>query len=201
MKPLGLAAMILGAAVACGGNREQPSSSGQPAAAPAQPNQTPPPAQPATLAPAPAPNVGAVDFERLRALLPELPGWTRGRTRGENVSAGFETSKVEAQYQKEESVIDLEIIDSALSPVVLMPRTMFMGRGYSERSPQGYRKAVTVRGLPGFESWDEDLRRAEIVVVVANRHIVQATGYTVDSVDVLRPLVMSIDLASLAAIK
>ena len=213
MKSRWFAATTLAMAVACGGSREKAPANAQsatPTAAPAaaqaatpSPTETPglkgrptpdPKAQPAPL-------VTPVNFERLSALLPEFPGWTRGLVRGENVSVGTEIAKAEAQYQQGDRVMDLEIIDSGMNPIVLMPQTMFMGPNYSERFPEGYRKAVTVAGFPAYETWDGEWQRAEVAVLVAKRFIVQATGQGVDNADVVRALVTAVNLSSLATIK
>lgn len=203
------AAATLAMAVACGGSREKTPAANQ--SATASPAETPglkarptsdvrPQPAPAKAA-APDPLVTPVNFERLSAFLPEFPGWTRGLVRGENVSVGIETSKAEAQYQLANRVIDLGIIDSGMNPIVLVPQTMFMGPGYSERFDEGYRKAITIAGSPAYETWDGNWQRAEVAVVVGKRFIVQASGQGVDNADVVRALVTAVNLSSLATVK
>lgn len=198
-----LTGLILGATIACGGSREKAPPADESARPTASPTATPVvKAQPAAGAkPAPSPLVTPVAFERLSALLPEVAGWTRGLVRGENVSVGIELAKAEAQYQSGDRVIDLKIIDSGMNPVVLMPQTMFMGPAYSERFDEGYRKAITIAGFPAYETWDGNWQRAEVVVLVAKRFIVQATAQGVDNADAARALVTAVNLSSLATIK
>jgi hypothetical protein len=97
--------------------------------------------------------------------------------------------------------IDLEITDSSFNELVLSPFTIFLAAGFSERSSEGFIKSAPVSGHPGFEKWNNESRRADVTVVVGNRFIVQAIGRNVDSVDPVRALVKSVDLAKLASLK
>jgi hypothetical protein len=197
-----LASLVLGAAtVACGGGREQaPAATPTPAAATATtpaPTPQPTPAK----APEPLPLVMPVAFERLAAFLPTVEGWTRRGLRGENVSVGLEMARAEAQYESGDVTIDLEIIDSGHNPLVLIPRTMFMGARYAERSADGYRQAITIAGVPAYEGWDAESRQAEVAAVAGKRYVVVATAHNVDNPDAARALVTAVNLAGLAAIK
>ena len=143
----------------------------------------------------------AVAFEELLALLPEPAGWTRSKPRGEQISMGMDMSRALCDYEKGESSIDLEITDSSFNQVFLGPLTTFLAAGYSERTNDGYRKASPVSGHPAFETWNSDSRRAEVVVVVANRFVVQATGRDVDNAEPVRALAQAVDFSRLAALK
>jgi len=143
----------------------------------------------------------AVAFEELMALLPEPSGWTRGKPRGEQISMGMDMSRAHGDYERGESSIDLEITDSSFNQLFLAPLTTYLAKGYSERSNEGYRKAEMVGGHPAFETWNSDSRRAEVIVVVANRFVVQATGHNVDNADQVRALAQAVDFSRLAALK
>jgi hypothetical protein len=143
----------------------------------------------------------SVAFEELLALLPETAGWTRSKPRGEQISMGMDMSRALCDYEKGESSIDLEITDSSFNPVFLGPLTTYLIRGYSERTNDGYRKASPVGGHPAFETWNSDSRRAEVIVVVANRFVVQAKGRNVDNAEPVRALAQAVDFSRLAALK
>lgn len=143
----------------------------------------------------------AVAFEELLALLPEPAGWTRGKPRGEQISMGMDMSRAHGDYEKGESSIDLDITDSSFNQLFLAPLTTYLVKGYSERSNDGYRKASPVGGQPAFETWNSDSRRAEVIVVVGNRFVVQATGHNVDSAEPVRALAQMVDFNRLAALK
>lgn len=146
-------------------------------------------------------NATVVDFEKLEALLPEYPGWTKGDAKGQQVSMGFKISEAEARYTKGESSIHLEITDIALAQAMLAPLSIWMGAGYSERSSDGYKKAVTVAGHPGFEEWSKNSKHGQITVVVANRFLVKADADEVENTDPARKLIETVDLRKLAALK
>lgn len=143
----------------------------------------------------------AVEFEKLMGLLPENASWTRTKPKGEQVFMGATMSKAEAEYQKGEATIDLEIVDSSFNQLVLSPITMFLTQGYSERSVEGYSRSVALSGHPGFEKWNHEAKRGEVTVVLGNRFIVQATGRNVDNIDPVKALVQAVDLRALAALK
>jgi hypothetical protein len=190
------------ASVGCGGS--QPAATETPAASPA------PAAEPQNPAEAmvesmkqlgQAQSAPAVDFEKLVALVPEMPGWTRSEPKGEQISMGMSISKAEAEYTKGDASIQLEITDSAFSQMLMAPMSMMLMTNYSERSSNGYKKYAALGGNPGFETWENDSKDGEVTVVVANRFLVQAQGRSVDSIDPVRALVQAVDLAKLAALK
>jgi len=80
------------------------------------------------------------------------------------------------------------------------PRAMMMV-GHNERSNDGYKKAATIDSYPGFETWENEPKEAQVTALVANRFIVTARGRNVDSVDIVRSFVQSVDLAKLATLK
>src|SRR5262245_27310315 len=87
-----------------------------------------------------------VDFEQLKGVLPEVSGWTKTNARGEQVSMPVAVSRAEARYTKDNSRVELEIVDTALSQLLLAPVSMFLGSGYSERSDDGFKRSAKVAG-------------------------------------------------------
>jgi hypothetical protein len=83
----------------------------------------------------------------------------------------------------------------------LAPMSMFLMSSYSERTSDGYKKATTIGGSPGFESWENEDKDAEVTVVVGNRFVVSGKGRNVENVDVVRSFVQAIDLSKLSALK
>ena len=143
----------------------------------------------------------AVPFEQLVAMLPEQGGWTRSKPKGEQQSMGITMSRAHAEYEKGESSMELEIIDSSFNQLVLTPLSMYLAAGFNERSSDGYKKAAPLGGHPGFESWENDAKRGEVTVLVANRFIVHGTGRNVNNTDVVKSLVQAVDLGKLAGLK
>ena len=142
-----------------------------------------------------------VDFEQLKSALPEINGWTMSDARGEQVNMPVAISRAEARYSKDQSRVELEIVDTALSQLLLAPMSMFLASGYSERSDDGFKRAAKIAGQPGMEDWNSRTRRGEVTAVVANRFIVKATGHQVDNIEAVRGAVEAVDLAKLASLK
>ncbi len=143
-------------------------------------------------------DVEVVDFEVLKAALPQVEGWTQANARGEQMSAPIRHSRAEAQYSQGNSSIELEITDSAMNQLLLAPMSMFLSTGFSERSDEGFKRATEIGGNPGLEEWNSASRRAEVTAVVANRFIVQATGHGVDDIESVRQFVEAVNLSQLA---
>ena len=148
-----------------------------------------------------ATNATVVDYEVLKTMVPEISGWTRGDVRGEQVTMGGKISKASTRYEKGDSSFTLEIVDSSFNQLFLAPFTMFMAAGFEERSDDGYSKAMTLAGSPGFEKGRKQGNDGEVTVVVANRFVVSADGNNVENIDVLKKAVQAVDLAKLAAMK
>ena len=143
----------------------------------------------------------AVDYENLKALLPDIDGWTRSDTKGEQVSMPVSYSRGETRYQKDDARIGLEITDSALNQLLLAPISMFMAAGYSERSDDGFKRAAKISGYPGVEEWNVNSKHGEVTIMVNNRFIVSAKGDDVASLDPVRKVVEAVNLSKLAAMK
>jgi hypothetical protein len=145
--------------------------------------------------------VPPVDFEKLEALLPSPAGWTKGKSKGEQMTTMVSISNAEVDYTKAGMDAHVEITDSALSQMLLAPLAMMLAAGYSERSSSGYKKSMVTNGSPGYEEWNSDDKTGEITVVVANRFIVAAKGSHLDNIESLRGIVTQVDLNKLAALK
>jgi len=145
--------------------------------------------------------VRVIAFESLKPLLPPFSGWTQTDTKGEQLSAPVSHSRAETRYRRNEERIALEIVDTATSPLLLAPFAMFVAPGYSERSEDGFKRAVRLNGQPGAEEWNVKAARGEVIAIVANRFLVRATGYHVGDLDAARTLVESVDFARLLALR
>jgi hypothetical protein len=146
-------------------------------------------------------NAKVVDFEHLKALLPELDGWTRSDERGEQLSMPVSYSRAEAIYRRDDSRLELEIVDTALSQMLLAPMSMFLASGYAERSDDGFKRAAKIGGHPGLEDWSIASKRGEVTAVVGQRYIVRASGDDVADLAPIRQLVEAVDLGKLAQLK
>lgn len=144
----------------------------------------------------------AVPYESLNELVPEFSGWQRTAPKGKTNSAmGMSMSSTEANYTNGDQRITLEITDTALSPIILMPITMMTKAGFEERSDDGYKKASPIGAYPGYEEWDKSSKHGEVTMIVADRFVVNADGRNVPSTDVVKQLVQAVNAAKLATLK
>ena len=145
--------------------------------------------------------ITSVDFDKLIEALPSPSGWDRSKPEGHQTTAPIAVSTAEARYTKGNFHAHVEITDSALNQMFMMPFTMMMGMNYSEKSTSGYKKSSTFGTQPGLEDWNSDNHHGEITIVVNKRFVVQVTGDGFDSMDVLKEVVNAIDLNKLASLQ
>jgi hypothetical protein len=142
-----------------------------------------------------------VDFETLMTILPEIDGWERSHHRGEERNAPVEYSTAQARYQRGDQHVNVELVDTALSQLLIAPYAMFLAAGFEERTSEGYRRAVTVQGSPAFEDWRDTSGRGEVIVVVNGRFVLKATGTNVPDIAPVRQLLGRLDVAALSELR
>jgi hypothetical protein len=78
---------------------------------------------------------------------------------------------------------------------------MMLATGYSKESSDGYEKAVTVGGNPGFEKWQKDSKTGELNVLVGKRFLVTIEGHDLADTKVLNEFASKMDMGKLAGLK
>ena len=146
-------------------------------------------------------NANPVSLETLKTFMPDVAGWTKADVGGTQMTIPFPTSHAQGHYTMGNSRVTVEITDSTFAQMLIAPLSMFMTTGYEEQTPDGYTKSAAVGGSPGFEKWQKNSKHGEVTAIVAKRFIVVAQGDQIDSVDVVRKFVESIDLNKLAQAK
>ena len=142
-----------------------------------------------------------VAFEQLTAILGEVNGWTRNEPTGEQMNMPVAFSRAEARYQKDQSRVSVEVQDTALSQLLLAPLSIFMVKGFEERSSTGYKKYVEFQGQPAFEEWTKSSNRGELTVIVNKRFVLKGTGTRVENIDAVKQVLGGVDMTKLAALK
>jgi hypothetical protein len=145
--------------------------------------------------------VAVVDFEKLGAAFPEVSGWKRDEVTGTTTNFPMAMSQAETNYRNGDAHIKLEVVDTALNQMLFAPFTMFLAGNYSERSSDGYKKGVSIKGEPGFEDVSTKNETAELTVVVAKRFIVTARGSGGAGIEPVRAVVEQLDFGKLTAAK
>lgn len=142
--------------------------------------------------------VEPVSFDTLMATLPQVPGWEMEKPRGERMTAPVPFSQTEATYRRGDSEIDVKVVDTGFAQLLLAPWSMMMAMGYSKESTEGYEKATTVSGHPGFETWDKEDKRGELNFVVNKRFMVTVQGRDLADTRILHEFAGKMDLARLS---
>jgi len=142
-----------------------------------------------------------VKLQDLLATLPTIDGWEQQKPEGERMTSPFPTANAKATYTRGESRVEVEVIDSAFSQLLLAPVSMFLASGYSKESTTGYEKSTTVNGQPGWEKWDSENKQGEVNALVGKRFLVSIEGNGIDGVQVLQDVASKMDFNRLASLK
>src|SRR5688572_21269606 len=145
------------------------------------------------------PNV--VDFSKLLPLLPEGPaGWTADKPEGStDDTGGVKITTVHRDYKKgtadDAPTTSISILDSAANPEYVASTTAAWNLTAS--TPEGYTKALTIDGMPGFETFENEGKHGTLWLMVAKRYVLQIETQAQDAKD-LQDWLKRIELKKLA---
>lgn len=145
--------------------------------------------------------VEPVTFQGLQATLPTVSGWEMEKPRGQRMTAPVPFSESEARYTKGDSRVEVKVVDSGFAPLLIAPWSMMLASGYSRESSEGYEKAVTVNGQPGFEKWDSDSKDGELNILVHKRFLVTIDGDDIATTETLHEFAKQIDFDKFTSLK
>mgnify|MGYP003527221106 CR=1 FL=1 len=120
---------------------------------------------------------------------------------GEMMTAPVKFSQTEVTYTKGDANVQLKVVDTAMSSLLTMPYQMFLVTGYAKETNDGYEKATSYNGNPGWVKWNSADKNAEIGIIVGKRFLVTAEGSGVDDVKTVEGFLGKIDLGKLASLK
>jgi hypothetical protein len=141
--------------------------------------------------------VEVVSFQSLETTLPQVSGWTMKKPRGERMTAPI----AETTYTKGDTSIDVEVVDSGFAAMLVAPWSMMLASGFSRESSDGYEKAVSVKGQPGFEKWDSDSKNGELNILVNKRFLVSIDGNDIADTKMLHEIADTMDFGKFATLK
>ena len=148
--------------------------------------------------------INVVDFSKLLPLLPDAPaGWTADKPEGSTTDVGgFKLTNVHRDYRKGEAdkgpTIAISILDSAANPDYVEATTAAWN--FTTTSTEGYSKAVTVDGNPGFETFENEGKHGTLWIMVAKRYFLQIETQGQDPA-ALQEWAKRVDVKKLATIK
>ena len=144
------------------------------------------------------------DFKKLLPLLPEPPeGWGADPAEGSTDDLGeTQITTVHRDYSKGEKedapTTSISILDSVSNPEYVESTTASWNSNTSDA--EGYTKSITIDGMPGFETFENEGKHGALWLVVAKRYILQIENTAQDPAE-LQAWLKRIDLKKLAEIK
>jgi hypothetical protein len=144
--------------------------------------------------------VTVIPCERLRAFLPNLPGWARETTPQCETDTTESVSRVQVDYEKGISGMSVEIMDSSKNPNVQGPFTAMMQSTAADAAAQGWVK-TKIKDFPAVEEWTQESGHGEISVLVEDRFMVRLVGDSVPDIATVRQATEAIDLKGLASLQ
>ena len=145
--------------------------------------------------------VEPVATDTLKATLPQIAGWDTGEPRTERMTAPIAFSQVETEYKNGNSEIEVKVVDTGYAQMLIAPWAMFLASGYSRETNEGYEKATSVGGHPGFERWEKDSKRGELNVFVGKRFLVTIEGDDLADTKILHEIASKMDFGKIASLK
>jgi len=143
--------------------------------------------------------VEPVSFRELQVALPTVAGWTLdGKATGEKMTSPVPFSQTEARYTKGDASMDVKVVDSGFSQMLVAPWAMFLTAGYEKETYEGYEKSTKVSANPGFEKWNSEAKAGELNFVVGKRFLVTIEGTNLADAKDLHAFASKMDLAKLA---
>jgi len=148
--------------------------------------------------------INVVDYSKLLPLLPDAPaGWTADKPEGSTTDVGgFKLTNVHRDYRKGETdkapTTAISILDSAANPDYVEATTAAWN--FTTTSTDGYSKAVTVDGNPGFETFENEGKHGTLWIMVAKRYFLQIETQGQDPA-ALQEWAKRVDAKKLATIK
>lgn len=145
-----------------------------------------------------------VHYSKLIPFLPEAPAeWKAEEGEGQTTdAAGFTLTTVHRDYKKGDAdntpTASISILDSAANPEYAAATTATWKE--TTETPEGYTKAVTIDGNPGFETYEKEQKHAALWIMVAKRYFVEVELQNLDPKE-LQDWVKRLDLKKLAEVK
>jgi hypothetical protein len=148
------------------------------------------------------PNV--VDFSKLIPFLPDAPAtWTADKAEGSTDDiGGTKITSVHRDYKKGDGdtapTTSISILDSAANPDYVASTTAAWNMSTS--TPEGYTKTLTIEGMPGFETFENEGKHGTLWLMVAKRYVLTIETQNQEAKD-LQDWLKRIDVKKLADVK
>jgi hypothetical protein len=145
--------------------------------------------------------VEPVATDALKGALPTVSGWEMAPPRAERMTSPIAYAQVETEYKRGDAEVEVRVVDTGYAQMLIAPWSMFLASGYSRETDDGYEKATSVGGNPGFEKWDKSSKRAELNIFVNKRFMVSIEGRDMADTRMLHEIASKIDFGKIAGLK
>jgi hypothetical protein len=140
---------------------------------------------------------------KLLPLLCDAPaGWTAEKAEGSTDDTGVKITTVHRDYKKGTAdnapTTSISILDSAANPDYVAATTAAWT--LSTSTPEGYTKSLTIDGMPGFETFENDGKHGTLWLMVAKRYVLQIETQGQEAKE-LQDWLKRVDVKKLADVK
>jgi hypothetical protein len=144
--------------------------------------------------------VDPVNWRKLSPFLIDLKGWeARGEIDGSTVNTGtFKMSQVERDYVRNGQKLEIQIIDGGYVPMVYAGFKA-MSQFEIDTSDE-YVKKTKIKGFIAIENYHFKRKKATIMILVADRFMVQLEAREMKDTSELKAIAQLLDLKALAAL-
>ena len=148
--------------------------------------------------------VEVVDFSKLLPIVPNPPdGWTADKAEGSTDDiGGTKITSVHRDYKKGDGdtapTTSISILDSAANPDYVASTTAAWSMSTS--TPEGYTKTLTIEGMPGFETFENEGKHGTLWLMVAKRYVLTIETQNQEAKD-LQDWLKRVDVKKLSEIK
>lgn len=141
------------------------------------------------------------DHKTLQKYLPNnIPGFSRLDETGATSRFGASTfATAEVIFTKNDgTTISVQILDYAGIDELYAPYDSYIRSNVSIDDDEGFTHTLKIKSYPAIESYQKNLKTAQLSVIINDRLIVDLNGTEVDNFDDLRTILKKIDLNKLA---
>jgi hypothetical protein len=121
-------------------------------------------------------SIQLVPWKKLAEFIEDISGWTKkGDIEGYRMEVPPKTEAWQGFVSDTgKRSLEIHIIDSAESMIVLMPIKMMM---HNHKDSQGFTEKITINGFPGMKTYDFSKKEAGLTVLILDRFVLQMFGY------------------------
>lgn len=143
--------------------------------------------------------VDPVNWRELVPFLIDISGYEADKPEGTTTSMGqFKLSQASRNYAKGEQSIEIEIIDGSYIPMAYASFKVM--EGFEVDSSEELIKRITVAGFPGIEHIQFEEEEASLMILVAERFLVNIKGEKFTETAELKDIANKMDLNKLASL-